>query len=192
MLFSREKRAFCVILCIGRRWLMQAKTNPKLDSAQFFYQSSILSFESSNLTGSILIPALCWYKCSNLYACKFSTCGESLFMACNERTLKYGRYSITKRYWVSKLLFNRAQFWSGLLRVHFWALHFLDCRIFDCRIFRNQIKLNSFKRRFAKSWCLHLICKKGRFVQLCQLGKPKIGQGSILSFPLLTIMNDQL
>lgn len=68
---------------------MQAKPNPKLDSAQFFYQSSILSFESSNLTGSILIPALCWYKCSNLYTCKFSTCGESLFMARNKTLLSF-------------------------------------------------------------------------------------------------------
>ncbi len=114
---------------------MQAKPNPKLDSAQFFYQSSVLSFELSNcgqlLTGSILsssptdpfldwfisaacwvslflrwpnpvldsaafgksvesaISATCWYKCSNLYACKFSTCGESLFMASNKTLLSF-------------------------------------------------------------------------------------------------------
>ena len=72
---------------------MQAKPNPKLDSAQFFYQNPVLDYALSNcgqlLTGSILIPALCWYKCSNLYACKFSTCGESLFMARNKTLLSF-------------------------------------------------------------------------------------------------------
>lgn len=70
-----------------------SKDQSKIGFCSILHQSSVLSFELSNcgqlLIGSILSSSLCWYKCSNLYTCKFSTCGESLFMARNKTLLSF-------------------------------------------------------------------------------------------------------
>lgn len=64
-----------------------SKDQSKIGFVKLFYQNSVLDYALSNC--GQLLTALCWYKCSNLYACKFSTCGESLFMARNKTLLSF-------------------------------------------------------------------------------------------------------
>ena len=49
----------------------------------------VLAWSAFGKSVESAISATCWYKCSNLYACKFSTCGESLFMARNKTLLSF-------------------------------------------------------------------------------------------------------
>lgn len=64
-----------------------SKDQSKIGFVKLFYQNPVLDYALSNC--GQLLTALCWYKRTNLYACKFSTCGESLFMARNKTLLSF-------------------------------------------------------------------------------------------------------
>lgn len=66
-LFSKCKKGLCVLVNV--------------------VQNPVLDYALSNC--GQLLTALCWYKRTNLYTCKFSTCGESLFMARNKTLLSF-------------------------------------------------------------------------------------------------------